>query len=71
MDLTVNHGGKMELNQGQNVKIEGNEILGIMGIPVATGEVVHVRDNGFSFKCKETGAIETADFGDGELTILD
>lgn len=59
------------LVKGQNVKITGNEILGIMGVPVATGEVIHVRDDGFSFKCKETGAIETADFGDGELEVLD
>ena len=64
---------KMEkVEKGQIVKIKNNEILSIMGVPVATGVVqsIHTDGNGFSFKCDQTNAIETADFGDGELTIL-
>ena len=60
----------MKVEKGQKVEIKNNEILSIMGVPVATGEVIHVRDDGFSFKCDQTKAIETADFNDGELTVL-
>ena len=59
----------MEVTKGQQVTILGNSIFKIMGLNKVTGEVFHVREDGFSFKCKETGAIETCDYGDG--TILE
>ncbi len=62
----------MNLDKGQKVEVKNNEILTIMGIPVATGTVFALRpdNSGFSLKCDQTNAIETVDFGDGELTKL-
>ena len=63
----------MNLEVGQTVKITNNEILAIMGAPVATGTVqsLHTDNKGFNFKCDQTKAIETVDFGDGQVEILD
>ena len=62
----------MKVEIGQKVQIKNNEILTIMGAPLATGVVqsLHTDNGGFNFKCDQTNAIETADYGDGELEIL-
>ena len=62
----------MKVEVGQKIQIKNNEILSIMGAPVATGIVqsIHANNNGFNFKCDQTKSIETANYGDGELEIL-
>jgi hypothetical protein len=60
----------MKVTKGQQVIITNNSIFKIMGFDKVTGEVFHVRDDGFSFKCKETGCMETCDYGDGEIASL-
>jgi hypothetical protein len=56
-----------KFTKGQKVKITGNEIFSYMGLKTVTGEVFLVRadGSGATIKCKETGAMETADFDDG------
>jgi len=58
------------VKKGDKVKIVNNEIFECMGYKTVTGEVfvVYPDGQGFSFKCDQTGSIETCDFGDGEIT---
>jgi len=57
----------MKVTKGQKVTITGNSIFKMMGHTTVTGEVFLTRDDGFSFKCNETGCIETCDYDDGEI----
>lgn len=61
------------LKKGDKVKVTENEIFKIMGYRSVTGTVFSFHDDnsGFSMKCKETGAIEGVEFGDGEVEILE
>jgi len=58
----------MAVTKGQQVTIKNNSIFKIMGFDTVTGEVFHVREDGFSFKGNETGTMETCDYGDGEIS---
>lgn len=59
----------MSITKGQKVAITNNSIFECMGFRKVTGEVIHVREGGFSFKCNETGSIETCDLDDGDIQI--
>jgi len=60
----------MTVYKHDEVKITGNSIFEIMGYHEVTGIVFHIRDTGFSFKCNETGMIETCDYDDGIILVL-
>jgi hypothetical protein len=59
------------LRRGDKVSIVGNSIFDMMGLRKVTGTIYLLRDDhsGCSFQCRETRAIETADFDDGEWEI--
>lgn len=61
-----------DLQKGDSVRVENNEIFKMMGYKTVTGAVFMLRadGSGFALKCKETGAMETVDFGDGEIYII-
>jgi len=60
----------MKVNKDQLVKITGNSIFEMMGHDTVTGKVNHVREDGFSFKCNETGCFETCDYDDGTIEVI-
>ena len=60
----------LDLKVGDNVKIINNEIFGFMGLSIATGTILFLRDGGFSIQCRETRAVESVDFGDGKIIKL-
>lgn len=59
----------MNLNKGDKITITGNSIFKIMGFQKVTGTVfvIYPEGHGFGFKCDQTKAIETCDFGDGNI----
>jgi hypothetical protein len=59
----------MKLKKGDKVRITGNSIFEMMGFPQVNGEVflIYPDGHGFSFRCRETGSMETCDFGDGDI----
>ena len=60
------------LKKGDTIQLFGNVYLHMMGLPIASGIVEQVRrlGDGFTFKCLETGTIETVMDGDGDLRML-
>ena len=59
----------MNVKAGDTVIIRGNLIFSFMGLSKVQGEVIQVRQDGVSFRCQETKAIETADFRDGNWSV--
>jgi hypothetical protein len=60
----------MLFTKGRRVAIHGNSIFEFMGYSTVTGTVFVPRTGGFSFRCDQTGAIETVNFGDGVIEVL-
>jgi hypothetical protein len=60
------------LKKGDVIQLFGNQYLHMMGIPIASGIVEHVRlqGDGFTFNCHETKMLETVMEGDGDLRII-
>ena len=56
-----------KVNVNDDVVITNNSIFQIMGLVRVTGTVIATREGGFSFKCNETGSIETCDYDDGVI----
>jgi len=59
----------VNVKAGDTVIIQGNLIFSFMGLSKVQGEVIQVRQDGVSFRCRETKAIETADFKDGNWSV--
>ncbi len=59
------------VKKGDKVKVTGNSIFKAMGYDVVTGTVfmVYPDGHGFSLRCDQTSAMETADFGDGNVEV--
>ena len=59
------------IEKNDHVEIFDNSIFECMGHKVVSGTVIHVRANGegFSFKCLQTGSVETCDLDDGKIII--
>ena len=57
------------MNKGDKVTICFNSIFEMMGFTKVTGMIILIYPSGkgFSFKCDQTGAIETCDFGEGDI----
>jgi len=62
----------VQLKKGDTIQLFGNIYLHMMGLSVASGVVEQVRllGDGFTFKCNETGTIETVMEGDGDLRLI-
>lgn len=59
--------GSSEFKKGDKVVITGNSIFKEMGHDKVSGEIFLMKKDGFHFKCKDTGAMEIVDFGDGKI----
>ena len=62
----------VKIKKGDMIQLFGNVYLHMMGLPIATGVVEHVRltGDGFTFACRETKQVETVMEGDGDLRVL-
>lgn len=60
---------KTEIKKGDNITIQNNSILEMMGLNRASGKVLLVTNESVLFNCTETSSIESVDLGDGLLTI--
>lgn len=60
------------VKKGDQIQLFGNSFMKMMGIPIATGEIIQVRapGDGFTMQCSETKNLETIEDGDGEITII-
>ena len=59
-----------EFKKGDRVHIFENSIFECMGFRKVSGTIILVYPDGhgFSFKCDQTGCVETCDFGDGDVS---
>ena len=59
------------MEKGTKIRVTGNSIFEMMGFQQVTGEVIIERQDksGCSFKCDQTGCMETLDYDDGDIQV--
>lgn len=67
--MNINEQSITKLVKGLPIVILNNSIFKIMGFKKVSGIIEVMRDDGFSFKCYETGKVETFSVGDGTLML--